>query len=280
MKISIAVPSFNYAVFLEACLNSIKNQSYTDFEVLIADGGSSDGSLDIIRSYCSDDSRFQFVSMEDDGQSDAIYKAFRRATGGILCFLNADDCYISRDALACVINAFMSDKSVKIVSFGGYYIDELGRYTKPINYRYHPLDGQHLMRYRTAVLQPATYWKKDVFDATRWPRKFNYVFDVVFFYSIYQKAYKWVEFPEPIVGYRLHGKNKSMTVRPERIAELALFEEIKFGRNSVRSTYLKYVGKIVKGLDQLGAFGKLVSKCLYILVNGLAFITCYRLPTI
>jgi len=64
MKISIAVPSYNYARFLEACLGSIKQQDYINYEVLIADGGSDDGSLEIIRHYCDEDDRFQLISTE------------------------------------------------------------------------------------------------------------------------------------------------------------------------------------------------------------------------
>jgi len=56
---------------------------------------------------------------------------------------------------------------------------------------------------RTAVLQPATFWKKEVYDAIEWPREFNFVFDVVFFYAAYQK-FSWLELTKPVTGYRLH----------------------------------------------------------------------------
>ena len=279
MKISIAVPSYNYARFLEACLASIKQQVYTNYEVLIADGGSNDGSLEIIRHFCSEDDRFKLISTQDNGQADAIFKAFEQASGDILCFLNADDCYICKDALTNVIAAFNNYDAVKIVSFGGYYIDADGRWLKPIHYRYHPLDGFHLMSYRTAVIQPATFWKAELHDAIEWPREFNFVFDVVFFYAAYQK-FSWLELSNPVAGYRLHGDNKSMTVRAERIIELAAFEKIKFGQRSMRAYYLSLVGNIVKILENLGPLGTKLSKLTYLIVNGLAFLTCYRLPSI
>ena len=100
MKLSIAVPSYNYVQFLEVCLSSIQQQDYRDFEVLIADGGSKDGSLDIIRRFCDTDTRFRLVSTSDQGQADAISKAFAYASGDILCFLNADDCYLDNDPKA------------------------------------------------------------------------------------------------------------------------------------------------------------------------------------
>lgn len=279
MKISIAVPSYNYARFLTACLDSIKQQDYKNFEVLIADGGSSDGSLDIIRKFCDEDERFQLVSTVDDGQADSIFKAFQYATGDILCFLNADDCYLCQDALGNVVQTFQSYNTIQLVSFGGYYIDAEGRWIKPVHYRYHPLDGFHLMPYRTAVLQPGTFWKKEVYEAIEWPKSFNFVFDVVFFYAAFKK-YSWLELSKPLAGYRLHGDNKSMTVRSGRVMELATFEKIKFGEGSLRSFYLKMVGKVLKSLEPLGGFGVQISKLIYLVVNGLAFITCYRLPSI
>lgn len=279
MKISIAVPSYNYARYLDACLSSIRNQDYADFEVLIADGGSNDGSLEIIQQYCTEDDRFRLVSQEDKGQADAIYKAFHHATGDILCFLNADDCYLSNDALSSVFKAFSDNIKIGLVSFGGYYLDAEGQKIKLINYRYHPLDSFHMMKYRTAVLQPATFWKKEVYTAIQWPRDFNFVFDVVFFYAAYQK-FTWLEISKPLAGYRLHGDNKSMSVRSGRIVELAAFEKIKFGQGSMRAYYLILIAKLIKKLDKSGSIGTKLSKLVYFVVNTLAYITCYRLPSI
>lgn len=279
MKISIAVPSYNYARFLEACLDSIKQQSYNNYEVLIADGGSNDGSLEIIRRYCDEDNRFKLVSIKDNGQADSILKAFRNATGDILCFLNADDSYICKDTLSSVAEAFINHESVQIISFGGYYLDVNGKLIKPINYRYHPMDSFSLMKYRTAVLQPATFWKSEVYELIEWPSNFHYVFDVVFFYAAYQK-FSWLELAKPVAGYRLHGDNKSMTVRAGRIMELAMFEQIKFGQHSFRVYYLKLISVLIKGLEKTGYIGTKLSKIIYMIVNALAFISCYRLPSI
>ena len=279
MKISIAVPSYNYARFITACLDSIRQQTHQDFEVLIADGGSNDGSLEIIDQFCATDARFRLVSTSDEGQADAIYKAFAHATGDLLCFLNSDDCYLASDVLSHVIETFESYQTVDVVSFGGYYLDADGRWLRPIRYRYHPLDGFHLMHYRTAVLQPATFWRAKVYDPVNWPKHFNFVFDVVFFYSVYKK-YSWLELHKPVAGYRLHGENKSMWVKSARIRELADFEVVKFGKNSLRAFYLRGIAWIVSLFERLGKLGLYCSKGLYFLVNGLAYLTCYRLPSI
>lgn len=279
MKLSIAVPSYNYAQFLEACLTSIREQSHDDFEVLIADGGSQDGSLDIIRRFCDADARFRLVSTRDQGQADAIHKAFAQATGDILCFLNADDCYLDNDVFTSVVEAFVTHPDTGLVSFGGYYLDAEGRRLKRIHYRYHPLDGFHWMRYRTAVLQPGTFWRAHVYDPEKWPAHFHFVFDVVFFYAAYQR-YAWLELPKPVAGYRLHGDNKSMSVRSRRVMELAAFEEIKFGVGCFRARYLRLMGRLVERIEGRGAAGELLSRGLYVLINGLAFLSFYRMPGI
>jgi glycosyltransferase involved in cell wall biosynthesis len=279
MKVSIAVPSYNYVQFLEACLSSIQQQDYPDFEVLIADGGSDDGSMEVIDRFCAEDKRFSLVSTSDDGQASAIQKAFRHASGDILCFLNADDCYICKDALSAVVKAFQEHPAIGLASFGGYYLDAEGRWLRPVRYRYHPFDGFHLMRYRTAILQPATFWRKHVYDEAEWPAQYHFVFDVVFFYQAYQR-YSWLELNKPIAGYRLHGDNKSMSVRSSRIQELANFEERKFGDGSWRALYLKAISSLVRFLEKRGEFGRIASRMIYLLVNSLAFVSCYRLPGI
>jgi glycosyltransferase involved in cell wall biosynthesis len=279
MKISIAVPSYNYVKFLEDCLKSISQQNYSNFEVLIADGGSNDGSLDIIHRFCSEDVRFKLISTEDDGQADSIYKAFNQASGDILCFLNADDCYLDDKVFSRVIQDFTKNPNVSVLTYGGYYLDAEGSKIKKINYRYHPLDRFHWMKYRTAIIQPATFWLKNVYDPNKWPSEFHFVFDVVFFYAAYQK-FSWLELSKPVAGYRLHGDNKSMTVRAGRIMELAAFEKIKFGQDSMRAHYLSLIGKLVRNLESLGSVGTKITKLIYLVVNSLAFITCYRLPSI
>jgi glycosyltransferase involved in cell wall biosynthesis len=278
-KISIAVPSYNYAQYLSECLESIQQQDYQDFEVLIADGGSNDGSLEIIEQFCNEDLRFKLVSTSDEGQADSIHKAFYLASGEVLCFLNADDCYLSDDVLSSVIKAFEVNEKIDIISFGGHYLDANGHLLRPINLRYHPFDGFHLMRYRTAIIQPATFWRTKVYDPDKWPSNFNFVFDVVFFYQVYLQ-YKWLELAKPVAGYRLHGKNKSMLVKSARIKELAAFEAVKFGSPSFRQNYLQGVAEIVKVFETWGKTGSYFSKALYIIVNGLAYLTIYRLPGI
>lgn len=92
--ISIVIPSYNKAKYIQKTLDSIVSQNYQNFEVIIQDGGSNDGTLDVIKKYSIKYPKYiKYESKRDGGQLDAINKGLKKAKGDIVTFINADDVY-------------------------------------------------------------------------------------------------------------------------------------------------------------------------------------------
>ncbi len=109
--VTIVTPSFNQAGFIEETIQSVIAQDYQPIEHLVIDGGSTDGTLELLRKY---QDHLSWVSEPDRGQTDAINKGFRRAHGAILCWLNADD-VLMPGAISTVASYFESHPQVSFV---------------------------------------------------------------------------------------------------------------------------------------------------------------------
>lgn len=106
-RFSVLVPSFNAAPFIDTTLRSVADQLGPDDEVVLQDGGSTDGTVDVLRRFCDDDHRFTLVSEQDRGQSDALNRALARASKEFVVWLNADDLVLpgALDALRASLQA-------------------------------------------------------------------------------------------------------------------------------------------------------------------------------
>jgi glycosyltransferase involved in cell wall biosynthesis len=129
-RVSIVVPSYNQAEFIERTLLSIINQGYQNLELIVIDGGSNDGTLGILRRYREHIS--YWVSEKDRGQSEALNKGFAQATGDIYGWMNADDLY-APEALTTAVEVFKKNKSAQVV-FGDWL--EVDREDKVLVYNY------------------------------------------------------------------------------------------------------------------------------------------------
>ena len=122
--VSIVTPSFNQARYLEATIQSVLGQDYPRIEYILVDGGSTDGSLEIIKKYSA--RLAWWVSAKDRGQTDAINKGFARASGDILAWINSDDTY-EPGAVSAAVKYLQAHPEVGMVYADCNYTDEEGR---------------------------------------------------------------------------------------------------------------------------------------------------------
>ena len=109
--ISIIVPVYNVETYLEECLDSIQNQSYTDLEVILVNDGSTDGSQAICERYCQTDKRFRLMNQTNQGQSVARNNGVTASTGEFLAFVDSDDMILS-NYLETLMNYMSGDVDI------------------------------------------------------------------------------------------------------------------------------------------------------------------------
>lgn len=160
--VSVITPSFNQGLFLEETIESVLAQTYRPIEYIVIDGGSTDGSIDIIRKY---DSRLAYwVSEPDRGQSHGINKGLRRSTGAIIGWLNSDDTLMP-DAVARVVDAMQDTPmvihgSVRLVDADSNIIARPKLSKRNQEFGLQTIVGEGL------VNQPGTFWNRAVMDRT------------------------------------------------------------------------------------------------------------------
>jgi len=155
--VTIVTPSYNQARYLELTIRSVLEQDYPNLEYIVVDGGSTDGSGDIIRRYA--DRLAWWVSEKDHGQTDAVNKGFAHANGEILAWLNSDDTYQPGAVSEAV--AFLHNRpEVGLVYGEANFIDENGRVIG--RFPAAQTDYRRLRRGYVHIPQQASFWRADL----------------------------------------------------------------------------------------------------------------------
>jgi glycosyltransferase involved in cell wall biosynthesis len=159
VRISVVTPSFNQGEFLEATISSVLGQDFPDLEYIVIDGGSTDGTREILDRYAP---RLAWVqSQPDGGQTDALIQGFSRATGDILAWLNSDDVY-EPHALAEVAEHFVANPNDRFVFGDSTWVDKTGAILR--RKREIPFIRFIWLRTYNYVPQPSAFWRRDLYD--------------------------------------------------------------------------------------------------------------------
>jgi len=247
LKISIVTVTYNSERFLEATIQSILSQNYPNLEYIIIDGGSTDGTLNIIHKYESQ--LAYWISERDNGMYDALNKGFARATGDVFAWLNSDDMYMPW-TLQYVNEVFQSASDILwltsllpvIWNAKGLPIDTLPilGYSKEGFFK-----GEHLpfgSSYKLeAIQQESTFWRRSLWEKAgeRLEDSLRLAGDFELWARFYQHALL-VGVRVPLGGFRRHGNQLSVKQEEQYAKEASLALEKHEGKpHSAWSAFLR-----------------------------------------
>lgn len=208
-RISVVMPSYNQGKYIERSILSVLNQNYPNLDFIIVDGGSTDGTVDIIRKY---ERHLSFWCSEPDkGQSDALNNGFAHATGGICGWLNSDDLYLP-GALEYAAEAFRADPEAMVVFGDWWEINNEDKVTS-INYAF-DFSLAHFIHEGFHLNSQAMFWRREAhqrfgeFDV-RLHRTMDYDLILRLGQAAGQAAFKRI--PQPLACFRRHAEQKTLS---------------------------------------------------------------------
>ncbi|KXK13044.1 MAG: putative glycosyltransferase [Chloroflexi bacterium OLB14] len=179
--VSIITPSYNQAKYLEQTIQSVLSQSYQNIEYIVIDGGSNDGSIEIIKKY--QDKFAYWISEKDHGQAEAINKGFAKATGDIVAWLNSDDYYLA-NTIENAVKVFEENPDVVLIYGNMLAVDENGKTFNTLNYK--QLSLEDLICFQI-IGQPAVLFRNSALQKTRGLNlDFHFLLDHLFWIELAQ----------------------------------------------------------------------------------------------
>ena len=203
--VSVVTPSLNQGAFIRATIESVLGQDYPNIEYWVMDGGSTDGTLEVLRAYESD-SRFHWVSAPDAGQSDAINRGWSRCRGDVLAWLNSDDTYRPA-ALRTQVAALRAHAECGVVYGDALYVDAAGA---PVQMAYGRAYRVAELLRLTIPVQPTVFLRRDVVERIGpVDTRFHSSMDSEYWVRAARVTTFWYE-PRLIATYRWHARSKTV----------------------------------------------------------------------
>jgi glycosyltransferase involved in cell wall biosynthesis len=221
-RLTVITPSLNQGAFIERTLTSVLDQRYPDLEYLVADGGSTDESVEIISRYA--DHLAWWTSEPDDGQTDALNKALARATGDVVTYINSDDYYLP-GAFDAAMAALEAHPDAQWAVGAARFVDADGGYMETWHPR-PPGRHRHLwMLLPWSAPQPSSFWRRSVFEQLGpFRRDMHYVFDTEFALRLIYAGHLPAIVPEELAVRVVHPEAKSWDRAPFELEQQRFVE--------------------------------------------------------
>ena len=216
--VSIITPSFNQGKFIRETIDSVLNQTYDNIEYIVIDGGSTDETIDILKSY---QGKIKYISEKDHGQANAINKGLALSSGEILGFLNSDD-FLFPDAIQTVVDTF--SRSTKLWVSGDYWIvDSQNKRIQWAVILYKKIlrlfSSKAMFLFVDYIIQPSTYWKRKLYEKVgQFDESLSFVMD----YDYWLRAFEFSTvkiIQKPLSCFRIHNQSKGGVRYVEQFAE-------------------------------------------------------------
>lgn len=203
-RISIITPSFNQVQFLERTILSILNQGYPNLEYIIIDGGSTDGSVDLIKKYAKH--LKYWVSEKDDGQSQAINNGLKRATGDWVAWQNSDDIFYP-GTFESLANAARKNRHSSLIIGNMNLIDERDEVINDL--KYVTPTYQSLLAEGMVLTNQAAFWRRSIHEKIGYLNEdLHYGFDYEWFLRLLQNG-RATHVNRIWGGLRMHSQTKT-----------------------------------------------------------------------
>ncbi len=228
IKFSIIIPTFNQVFFLEHCLQNILQQSYSNFEIILIDGGSLDGTTNLIKKYAKKYKQITYwESCKDNGQADAINKGMKKCSGNWITWQNCDDYYANTNALEIFAASIKKNKKNKLFIANINLVNDNKEIIREIKYVTPNLLS--LLYEGMTLTNQAAFWSRSIQEEIGFMENTRINFDYEWFIRILSKyPGKAFHINKTLGCYRIHDDQKTK-VQTEEDQKIKMSFRKKYG---------------------------------------------------
>jgi glycosyltransferase involved in cell wall biosynthesis len=231
--ITVIIPSFNQGQFIRETIDSILNQPFKKIEVIVIDGGSTDTTVDILKTYGN---RIYWISEKDRGQTHAINKGLHLAKGDIIAYLNSDDYYLP-NTLQQIAELFKTHPDIFWITGDYNIVDETGKGIQSFVISYKKIARKflsfNLLSILNPIAQPSTFLRRKLIeDVGLFKEELRYTMDYDYWLRAIQLKKPFL-LNEKLSAFRIHGSSKGGSQYHKQFEE-----ELKVAKNYQKNKLL------------------------------------------